>query len=362
MTITSIEVGDALTVHWSSGGSSRFEFLWLRDNARDPVSFDLRSHQRRVYTAEIDADIRPAAARLIECGLAVAISWPDLATPSHYPSEFLLAFSGAQTARLSSPEPWTHQPGQVTYHWDRIRTQPDLWLETLARRGIVHVTDCPISEQSVETIANHLGYIRQSIFGDIWTFEANAAMDDSAYSSEALRPHTDGAYSFDPPGVQILLCLEKDGTGGASILVDGYEIAEGLARDSAMGEALRNTTIDYVYKGDGVTLQASHPILTRRAGRADHIVFNNYDRRAMSLGEDRINRFYDMLRQFDRAVNNPEHQWQYTLQAGEALIIDNWRVLHGRSTYSGSRRMTGAYINREDVESRWRRLAGIPEL
>jgi trimethyllysine dioxygenase len=42
------------------------------------------------------------------------------------------------------------------------------------------------------------------------------------------------------------------------------------------------------------------------------------------------------------------------LAPGEALLFDNWRVLHGRAAYTGHRRLCGGYVNREDVESRLR--------
>ena len=44
------------------------------------------------------------------------------------------------------------------------------------------------------------------------------------------------------------------------------------------------------------------------------------------------------------------------LAPGRMLIFDNWRTLHGRKAYQGKRRLAGAYINKEDVESRLRVL------
>ena len=41
---------------------------------------------------------------------------------------------------------------------------------------------------------------------------------------------------------------------------------------------------------------------------------------------------------------------------GSALLFDNWRVLHARDAYTGYRRVAGAYLNKEDVESRLRVL------
>ena len=63
---------------------------------------------------------------------------------------------------------------------------------------------------------------------------------------------------------------------------------------------------------------------------------------------------YDALRAFDLLANDQTLQWRHVLAPGEALLFDNWRVLHGRTAYSGSRRLCGAYLNHEDFESRLR--------
>ena len=44
------------------------------------------------------------------------------------------------------------------------------------------------------------------------------------------------------------------------------------------------------------------------------------------------------------------------LLPGSLLLFDNWRLLHAREAYVGYRRLAGAYLNREDVESRLRVL------
>ena len=33
-------------------------------------------------------------------------------------------------------------------------------------------------------------------------------------------------------------------------------------------------------------------------------------------------------------------------------VIDNWRVMHGRSAFTGERRMSGAYVSADDWKSR----------
>ena len=49
-------------------------------------------------------------------------------------------------------------------------------------------------------------------------------------------------------------------------------------------------------------------------------------------------------------------QWHRVLRPGDALLFDNWRVLHGRLAYTGKRTLCGAYLNHEDFESRLRLL------
>ena len=66
--------------------------------------------------------------------------------------------------------------------------------------------------------------------------------------------------------------------------------------------------------------------------------------------------FYDAIRAFEQIANDPDMQWRHVLAPGEALLFDNWRVLHGRAAYSGDRHMCGGYLNREDIESRLRQL------
>ena len=62
-------------------------------------------------------------------------------------------------------------------------------------------------------------------------------------------------------------------------------------------------------------------------------------------------KFYKAIKKFDSLANSPEFQWRHTLKSGELLIFNNWRVLHGRGSFKGKRKMAGCYINMEDFES-----------
>ena len=74
---------DMLSLSFDGGNAARFDYFWLRDNARDPESFDSRSHQRELFTAAVDPMIRPKAARLSDDGAALILDWQDLDIEAH---------------------------------------------------------------------------------------------------------------------------------------------------------------------------------------------------------------------------------------------------------------------------------------
>ena len=76
-----------------------------------------------------------------------------------------------------------------------------------------------------------------------------------------------------------------------------------------------------------------------------------YDTQIFKFSEDKTKKFYEAIKEFDLIANNKEYQWRHVLKPGELLIFNNWRILHGRGSFSGERKMSGCYINKEDFDS-----------
>ena len=344
------------------GGSASFDYFWLRDNARDPVSFDSRSHQRELFTASVDPEIRPSNARLNDAGDSLVLTWPDLEGEARYDATFLADFATAADPMLMpAPQPWDAaglDPDAVRLSYTDFSADGGVaqLLQRVLAHGFAVLTDTPRHLDSVSRVAESIGYVRQTIFGGLFEFEANEDMADSAYTPKELRPHTDGTYSHDAPGVQLLLCVDYDAEGGESIMVDGAAIAADLeARQPTIYQDLTRIGVTGIYKGDGVVLRARRPILRLDDdGALAQVSFNNYDRDTVRLADSDMRSLYAGIRAFDGMANDPAYQWRYTLAPGDMLVFDNWRVLHGRGAFRGKRKMAGAYINREDFESRVR--------
>jgi trimethyllysine dioxygenase len=346
-----------------NGGPATYDYFWLRDNARDPVSYDSRSHQRELFTASVDPAIKPQNGWLDDGTDSLVLEWPDLDVAAHYEAGFLAEFAHAgDPMQLPDPHPWDasslDRDAVRLSHQALVGAQGvSQLLQRLQRYGFAVLTGTPRTLDAVQQVADSIGYVRQTIFGGLFEFEANEDMADSAYTPKELRPHTDGTYSHDAPGLQLLLCVDYDATGGESIMVDGARIAASLqATQPQVYDDLTRIGVTGLYRGDGVELRARRPILRLdETGRLAQVTFNNYDRDTVRLADDDMRALYAGIRAFDSMANDPAYQWRYTLEPGDMLIFDNWRVLHGRGAFSGRRKMAGAYLNREDFESSLRK-------
>ncbi len=356
-----------LRIHWSDGHESEHLWIWLRDHSHDEATVHPITRQRVVYTAGVATDLRAIGAAVVSG--AVMITWDDHDQPvSVLPVEFLHAHrQPSATDDTLAVERVLWDGESILGDWpvvDHGAVMSDdaaaaHWLDQIARFGFCIVSGTPTTVGATEALARRIGYVRETIFGGMWEFQADLSRADTAYTNHTLRPHTDGTYSEDAPGLQLLHCLAFDGTGGESTMVDGFRVAAQLrVAEPELYHVLSNVDVPGRYVGDGVHLRAARPVFRHDTeGLLEQVSFNNADRAPFSLPTDEMRRFYEALRAFERRVNDERLQWRRVNRPGEALVFDNWRVLHGRLSYTGHRHLCGCYVNREDFLSRRRMLA-----
>ena len=351
-----------IEVMWEDEASFTFPYLWLRDHCRSAESYDHATNQRKVDTFALPADLVPKSLDFAEEGEGIEVTWPDGGGISRYDGDFLrgLAFPAPELPEqrlwTEDLEPQRHAFAAVTEDDETlVALLTDFW-----RDGVVLVEGLPCDMAASRRLAERIAYVRETIFGGVWDFQADGARADSAYSDAAIGLHTDGTYSEDPPGLQALHCLAFDGEGAFNVFADGFRAAQRLREEAPEAfQVLTEVEVPGEYLGDGVHLLARHPVIgLDAAGALRRICFNNFDRAPFPPQEARTEAFYAALRRFHALISDESHQLRLQLRPGLAVLFDNWRVLHARTGFTGRRHMAGFYLNREDLESRLRLLSG----
>ncbi len=360
-----------IALTWDDNSISAFPHFWLRDHAQDDGSWDHRSHQREFFTAAASLSIVPENPHISDDGTHLTLKWPDQPAPIHYSSDFLYQFVD-EDHRINTPlRTWDKSSideetlnidwNSITHNNELSPTGINQLVKTIHDLGFAVLSNVPTNMDSVNAVAKSFGYVRETIFGGLWQFAANEGMDDSAYTPKELRPHTDGTYSHDAPGLQMLLCCNYNAEGGDSIMVDGFALHDWMrANHPEEANTLAEVSIPGQYIGDGTMLKAERPPFRYGLdGNIRQVTFNNYDRAPFRLSDEKMAALYKAIKIFDTMANDQRMQWRQILKPGQMLVFDNWRILHGRAAFKGEREMAGCYVNREDYESKLRQLGLI---
>jgi len=165
--------------------------------------------------------------------------------------------------------------------------------------------------------------------------------------------HTDGTYLSDANGYQIFHILQAAEDGGDSLLIDGVQVAEKMRKMSPkLFNILATTEVTWNYVKSTpphMFHQYTGPIFRLdNNGNIKQIRYNNYHRATMTgLSSENMDQFYAAYRLFTEMLNDPSNQLWVKLQPGNILFFDNWRVLHGRSSFRGKRKLATGWFRRE---------------
>ncbi|PSS00796.1 hypothetical protein BD289DRAFT_423336 [Coniella lustricola] len=355
--------------------------VWLRENCRCSECVNQATMQRNFSVFDLPEGIAPKTITLEPAGMR--ISWNHENHESLYDWDFLKRNIGRRRQRYPNSNQvhvhWTSKflggPPTVQYEevMDSTSTKGLAKLtDALVRRGVVFVENTPFDDAiHTKHLLERIGPIRETHYGGFYDFVPDMAKADTAYTNIALPAHTDTTYFTDPAGLQAFHMLShtapegSQAEGGMSLLVDGERAAKLLFQeDRAAFKALCSRGVPYHASGnDGVTITptAMRPVIEALNFNSDNpdiirIRWNNDDRGTMRIGQSsrHLLEWYQAARKFDEILKRPKSQYWFQLKPGSVLIFDNYRVLHGRSAFTGQRRICGAYINHDDFVSRWR--------
>ncbi|XP_072126695.1 trimethyllysine dioxygenase, mitochondrial [Mobula birostris] len=340
----------------------RFDYVWLRDHCRSASCFNSKTNQRSLDTAQVDLAIKPINIR--SDNDTIYITWPDNHM-TKYGLSWLVnhSFEGRKQT-VQKRILWNaavYKEAQMPYITYNAVMESDEelkhFLETFLLYGVCFIEEVPVSLEATEAVALRVGLIRESIYGRMWDFTSDFSRGDTAYTKVALDRHIDTTYFQEPCGVQLFHCLRHDGTGGRTLLEDGFNAAENVRKQSPDNfELLTKVPIKHEYI-ENVGQCHNHmigigPVLNVYPWNNELylIRYNNYDRAVIStVPHDVVHQWYIAHRALTTELRKPENEVWVKLKPGKVLFIDNWRVLHGRDAFTGYRRLCGCYLMRDDV-------------
>ncbi|OAX84588.1 26S protease regulatory subunit 6A [Emergomyces africanus] len=348
---------------YSRDGSSTFSSLASRDNCQCNKCIHPDTRQRLVDTFSIPPDIHPSVVRKLDNHLE--IEWANDCHTSTYSYNWLSEHHLNQgspeldTVKFGTERQFvSNDPNTYpTVLYDEVMSSDDgvrKWTDQIYRWGFSFVKGSPPTPEATEKLLERIAFIRPTHYGGFWDFTSDLSLKDMAYTTEGLGGHTDTTYFTDPAGLQMFHMLSHtNGSGGESLLVDGFEAAKTLYKeDPEAYKVLKEFGVSGHASGnEHVCIQPARPfpVLNHHptTGELYQVRWNNEDRRPIVNGSpDEISKWYEAARKWNKIIMRKDMERWFQLDPGSPMIFDNWRMLHGRAPFSGKRRICGGYTNK----------------
>lgn len=337
--------------------------LWLRERCQDPAHVDPQTRQRLFNPHELPEDLALTA---IEGGDAghVWLSFSDGYRGCYDLEE--LADDLDLRDRVPDPRPWESgfDRREVTFDWPGLARDEHLHaaLGAFLERGFLVLENVPTDRERILEVAQTFGYPRYTNFGRYFEVYSRPVANDLAYGNIALAPHTDNPYREPVPGIQILHCLVNDTTGGLSTLADSLAVGRVLAAEDPDGfERLATTPVRFRFIDADGELIERRPIIRRNAlGEMTGLHYSPRLDYMPLLDAAELRVFHRLRQRLGALLSDPRFELRFPLRAGELILFDNSRIVHGRTAFDageGRRHLQGCYIDLDEPRSRYRTLS-----
>ena len=227
--------------------------------------------------------------------------------------------------------------------------------------GFVIFNKVPTQNNFIVNFANSIGSIRRTNFGEFFNVKSKPNPNDLAYTSLALAPHTDNPYRNPVPCIQMLHCIENEVTGGLSTLVDGYTVTEKLKKEFLdYYNILCEIKVRFQFVDQSIILEDWAEMIkldenknfkqVRFSPRLDYVPM---------LDKEKLDLYYKARKKLSEMYNSEKYRIEFKLAPKDLMMMDNYRLLHGRTSYEvkeGNRFLQGCYIDYDSTEGKLRHL------
>lgn len=336
--------------------------LWLRERSKEESAVDPRSLQRLYDPETLEHNLTFEDAKQLDHD-EILIKFSDKHEAKYSLNELMCEVEKKET--LPAKIMWNSKNLDFkNFHFEYEANTDQQMLEILEyfhKYGFVVIRSLRPKEGEIINFAERIGFIRETNFGKTFNVRSKKQPNDLAYTSIELGPHTDNPYRRPVPSIQFLFCIENNCLGGNSTLVDGFQVAKDLMNQYPEAyKILKDTTIffrftdqDTVLENTGTTIELNDQ------GELAQIRFSNRLDLVPYQSPDKLEKYYEAKRIFHRMINSEKYMINFRLPEGGLIIMDNYRLLHGRTSFNtseGSRFLQGLYIDHDSIESKYKIL------
>ena len=363
----------SINIEWEDNQISHFHFLWLRDNC--PTAIHPYARQRTFNLLDVSENIYPINL-LINLKGDLVLNWSEQNHQSIYSAKWLRdnCYTIHSKSKYTSPYIlWNYklknELNKITIEYQEVMDTDNgllKWLEQLHHYGFSIVKNTPVKKKSALKILNRISHIRETFFSTPFEVINIPKPNNAAYTSKALRSHTDLPYYEYAPGYQFLHCIENSATGGMSSSVDGFAVANYLRdTDKDIFKLLITTPVkfkDNDYTQNKIRMHRSPLINLNNDGDFNDIRFNMSAMGILDIDNNLMEKFYLAYRKLAKLFHDPKFVVNFKLNSGDIFSFNNRRVLHGRTEFnpnSGHRHLQGYYLDQDEIFSRLNYLKKI---
>ena len=234
-------------------------------------------------------------------------------------------------------------------------------LQHFYKYGFVIFKNVPTKNNYIVNFANSIGSIRRTNFGEFFNVKSKPNPNDLAYTSLPLAPHTDNPYRNPVPCIQMLHCIENEVNGGLSTLVDGLTVTEKLKKDHPdYYKILNETKVRFQFIDQDIVLEDwAEMIKLDDEGELKQVRFSPRLDFVPLMNKDKLELYYSARNKISEFYNSDKYRIEFKLSPGDLLMMDNHRLLHGRTSYDaneGKRFLQGCYIDYDSTQGKLKHL------
>ena len=125
-------------------------------------------------------------------------------------------------------------------------------------------------------------------------------------------------------------------------------------------EVLATNAIPFRFQHRGLDMRSRQRVIeVDDSGVVTGVTISQQMADVFDLDQALLDEFYPAFCRFGRLLREPRFVLEFTLRAGECLVFDNHRIVHGRMAYdrrTGERHLRGCYTDRGELRSKYRTL------